>query len=419
LSGKDNVLAVSLNEYNAITDSLLFNEFNYLRYFDLYSSLSNPEILPLYDASASETLINNNLMAFTTCLPMNYAMQNAEKPRYAKEVQGVILSGRVIFPVTRSPVKGATVLLSYPDSVAYMNYCETDENGVFSFPLNDRLYNKEVFIIALGYPQGKNTVTIVPDDPFMSSSSVADGSYQEFPGAERIISDHQNIAMAFRVFYPSQAQASKPIHGSYSPYREDFYGRPDFTLIPAEYESLPDIFEIRKNLVPRLKIRVKDNYCLMTVYDDYLQLFFPQEAFVMLNNIPFPSFKNVLELNSDDIRSIEMKSRKYFYDNYLMYGIVSIVTRKPVMVEPYYSYRMASVSVMPETIEMPSVKEVKTGTLPDVRHSLYWRTAQTSLAEMAIIRFSTSDIKGSYQLKVYSVDRDGKLHVAEKLFTVL
>jgi hypothetical protein len=77
------------------------------------------------------------------------------------------------------------------------------------------------------------------------------------------------------------------------------------------------------------------------------------------------------------------------------------------------------VNVMPETFEIPSVKEANEGTLPDVRHSLYWRTERTSMAELSGIRFSTSDITGSYQLKVYAVTRDGKLKVTNKVFTVL
>ena len=418
-SGRDTILAMSLNEFNVVTDSILFDEMRYFRYFDLYSSLSCPEILPLFDASASDTAINNCLMAVTKCLSMEFTLQNTEKPRFAKEVQGVVLSGKVIFPATQKPVKGAIVLLSYPDSVAYMNYCTTNDKGEFSFTLNDKLFNRNVFIIVQGYPQGKDPVTVITDDPFAISSPVSYGSPFDCTGANKVISDHQNIAMAFRVFYAKEVQSSLPVLQHSFPYHEDFYGRPDFTLIPAEYESLPDIFEIRKNLIPRLKLKVKEDYCLMTIFDEYLQLFFDQEAFVLLNNIPYPSLKNVLELNSDNIRSIELKSQKYFYDNYLMYGIVSIKTRKPVTIEPYYSYRITSFDVMPQTNEFIWEKEGKEGTLPDVRHSLYWRTDRTSLDEISGIRFRTSDIKGRYQLKVYTIARDGKLRVADKVFTVL
>jgi len=67
---------------------------------------------------------------------------------------------------------------------------------------------------------------------------------------------------------------------------------------------------------------------------------------VLLNNIPFPSLKNMLELNSDNIRSIDIKRSKFFYDNYLMYGMVVINTVKPMAIEPYYSYVTTSVNVV-------------------------------------------------------------------------
>jgi hypothetical protein len=300
-----------------------------------------------------------------------------------------------------------------------MNYSVTNEKGEFSFTLNEKLYNRKVFLIAEGYPRDKDPVIIVADDPFLLSSSAADGSPLYYPGAAKLISDHQNMAMAFTVFYAKQVQDSLPALYKFASYRENFYGRPDFTLIPAEYESLPDIFEIRKNLIPRLKLKVKDDYCVMTIFDEYLQLFFNQEAFVLLNNIPYPSFRNILELNSDLIRSIELKSQKFFYDNYLMYGIVSIKTSKPVDVEPHYSYSVASVNVMPETTAIPALKEANGGTLPDLRHSLYWRTDRVSLDKITAIRFLTSDIKGNYRLKVYTVAGDGKLQVTDKIFSVL
>jgi hypothetical protein len=419
MADRDHILAISLNEYNTVTDSILFDEINYFRYFELYSSFANPEILPLFNDTTSEEAVNNCLIATTKCLPLDFTLRNPEKLLYAKEVLGVILSGKVVFSSTGKPVKGSIVLLSFPDSVTYLNYSVTDENGEFSYTLNEKLFNRKVYLIVQGYPQAENSVTILPDDPFMiASSTTAEASF-DHPAAEKVISCHKNIAMAFRVFYATKMQASLPVLHDQPSYRENFYGKPDFTLIPADYEFLPDIFEIRKNLIPRLKLKVRDDYCQISVFDDYLQMFYPEEAFVLLNNIPFPSLKNILELNSENIRSIELKSGKFFYDNYLMYGIVSVVTRKPVEVEPYYSYYIASVDVMSEQPEILFVNKPDEGTLPDVRHSLYWSTVPTSVTKMAEIRFRTSDIKGSYQLKVYAITTDGKLKVVDRVFTVL
>ena len=415
----DKILTISINEYNPITDSILYNEINHYRYFDLYSSLSRPEILPLFEASASEKYINDCLIALTRSLSMDFVFPSPDSKRYTRETEGVLLTGKVFFPETRLPVSGATILLSYPDSVAYMNYSITNDQGEFSFTLNSRLYNRQVYIIAQGYPHSSNPVSIVMDDPFRMTSSGIDESPLLHPCFETVVGSHQNIAMAYRVFYHDKTQPSQKVIRQHSTYTENFYGKPDFSLIPAEYESLPDIFEIRKNLIPELRLKVENNYCLMTVFDEYLQLFHSQQAFVLLNNIPYPSFRNVLELNSDAIRSIELKRNKFFYDDYLIYGIVAIRTTKPIEIEPFYSYHITTTAVIPDTDKTSSVEILHEGTLPDVRHSLYWRTSPTNISESSGIRFRTSDIKGRYHLKVFYRAPDGSLQCTEKEYSVL
>jgi hypothetical protein len=412
-------LLISVNEYNPITDNRLYSDISHFQYFDLYSSLSNPEIMPVFESTASEGYINDWLIAFTRSLPMNFVFLSQDNGSYIRETQGIMLTGRIISPVSQLPIAKSTVLLSYPDSVAQINYSFTNERGEFSFTLNDRLYNKEVYLMVMDFPHDGNTVKIITDDPFAITPSNTSAIPLYSPSFEPVINDHQNIAMAYRVFYSAKTQSSQPVIQKSPSGTKNFYGKPDFTLIPAEYESLPDIFEIRKNLIPGLKLKVENDYCTMTVFDDYLQLFYTQQALVLLNNIPYPSFKSVLELNSDVIRSIDIMRSKFFYDHFLMYGIVAINTIKPMVIEPYYSYHITTIRVVSDTIETAPMQMINEGTLPDVRHSLYWGTGRTPLTDTAGIRFSTSDIKGRYQLKVFYITADGSLHCADKVFTVL
>jgi hypothetical protein len=418
LASMDTFMLLSVNEYNPVTDSILFNEINYFRYFDLYSSLPHPEILPIFNEETPELYINQCLLAYPLDLSLGYALHPDQKQHYIKEREGIVLSGKLVFNSTGLPVKRASVLLSYPDSVAHLNYCITNEAGEYFFKLNEKLYNKKIYMVVQDYPQAENAITILQDNPF----EINDPDTVSLPllntRISGFVSSHLNIAMAYRVFYPVYAKEPVQARQKIASYTGDFFGNPDFTLIPAEYESLPDIFEIRKNLVPKLKIKVRNDYCYMTVFDDYLQLFQPQEAMVLLNNIPYPSFKNILELNSESIRSIEMKNYKYFYDNYLMYGILSIKTTKPVVVEPYYCYSITSVDVYSEVLSGNTGESWNNRTLPDVRHSLYWSSAVQTGKKYPGISFISSDIKGKYQLKLFYRSKNGMMHVAGNMFTV-
>ncbi|MBN1415853.1 MAG: hypothetical protein JW973_12185 [Bacteroidales bacterium] len=416
---QNNILAVSVNEYNPVTDSMLFNELSYCRYYDLYSSLSRPEVLPLFDTSATENYINDCLMACERTLPMDFILHARNENLYPRETIGIILTGRIESPVYQLPVDKMPVLLSYPDSIAHVDYSITSEKGDFSFTLNEKLYNKQLYLTAQGFPKSRDVVTIITDDLFRKTPSGTETTSFFHPCIEQMIKGHQNISMAYRVFYRNTQQSAEVVNYRITSYDRSFYGIPDFQLTPAEYEFLPDIFEIRKNLIPQLKLKLEDDYCSMTLFDNYLQIFHPQQAFVLLNNIPYPSLKNVLELNSDIIRSIAIKNDKHFYDNYLMHGIVDITTVKPVDTEPYFSTLITTVNVTPVTGKERAVPVEQEGSLPDLRHSLFWSAGRELDSAGTEIRFRTSDVKGKYQLKVFYIDPDGIFRCTEKAITVL
>ena len=417
VSGK--IFAVSVNEYNPVTDRLFYNEISHFMYFDLYSSLLQYNRLPLFDQNTSEEYINQCLMAVNKTLALDFILNKRNRTSPVRETQGVLLTGRVVSSGSQLPVERAIMLLSTPDSIPHVSYSVTNEKGEFSFTLNEKLYNRQLYLMVEGHPQNTDPVSIMADDPFRAPASGMSTITLVHPEVETAIQSHKNIALSYSVFYRDKNRLPPPVKYTNPSYQESFYGKPDFVLIPAEYESLPDLFEIRKNLIPMLKLKIEDDYCTMMVFDDYLYLYPTIQAFVMLNNIPYPSFRNILELNSDLIRSIEIKKGRLYYDQYLMYGIISINTTKPVMVEPYYSNLITTVRVEKETACIPFMQTTDVNSLPDVRHSLYWEPRSYVIDETGKVQFSTSDIKGKYQLKIFMAAPDGSLHWFDKIVTVL
>lgn len=412
------IFSAAVNEYNPVTDRLFYNEVSHFLFFDLYSSLLRYDLLPPFDRGTPEEYINQCLIAVNSTLPMDFVLHGKDRKGIVRETRGVILSGRVVSPVTREPVKRATVLLSTPDSVSHIHYAMTNDLGEFSFTLNEKLYNRQLYLMAEGYPQATNPVAIVADDPFRVPAPGMTTVSLAHPEVEKAIENHKNIAIAYSVFYRSKPGPYLQDFRDHPSYTANFYGKPDFMLIPSEYESLPDLFEIRKNLIPMLKLKVEDNYCSMRVFDDRLYLFPDRQALVLLNNIPFPSFKNVLELNSDLIRNIDIRQGRHYYDQYLMVGIVSINTTRPVTVEPYYSSLITSVRVERAGDASLPGQRMAEGSMPDVRHTLHWDTRFPCVDGTRDIRFRTSDIKGNYQFRVFTVAPGGSWHCDDKIITV-
>ncbi len=413
---KQKLSAAVIAVYNPATDSLLFNELGYLKYFSLYTSLANADILPVLGPETNAEYINNLLTACLNTRITDFLLHDNRKLTYVQEIKGISLSGKVINLPHHTPVSNAAVLLSYPDSTAHFDYTYTDKQGEFNFVLNNKLYGKQVYLIIQDRSERFNPVEIIINDPFVDNYPEKQSVQLTHPVIESSLAAFQNISLAHRVFYQNKNIQPVVLRKSQL-YTENFYGKPDFTLIPAEFESLPNIYEIRKNLIAGIKFDIEHDIFKTYIFDPYLQLYYAGPAFVMLNNIPFPSLRNILELNSDNIRKIELKRDKFFYDNYLMFGIMTIYTKTPVSIESSYCYKTVTTPSIIESSEIQEAVTEKTS-LPDIRHTLLWKTNQLLTENFAEIPFKTPDIKGSYRMKVLYIAPHGRVVCCEKEFYV-
>ncbi len=411
------ISATVISAFNPVTDSLLFNECSYLEYFSLYASLPDAGILPIFESEATEEYINNCLIACLTTRLTDFLLQADNRLKYVQEIKGISLNGKVISLPGKMPLSNTAVLLSYPDSVAHFDFTYTNKQGEFNFILNNKLYGKQVYIIVQDHSAGFNPVEIIINEPFLGNNPVKQAVQLTHPTTDIAISAFQNIALAYKAFYQNK-NIQPVVYRKSQSYAENFYGKPDFSLIPAEFESLPNIYEIRKNLIPGIKFDIEHDIFKTYIFDPYLQLYYSGPAFVLLNNIPFPSLKNMLELNSDNIRKIELKRDKFFYDNYLMFGIMAIYTKTPVSIESSYCHQTVTTPVIIEPSELPETL-IEKSNLPDIRHTLLWKTNQLLSEGNLEIPFKTTDIKGSYRMRIIYVTTDGKMTCSEKSFFVL
>lgn len=411
------ISAEVISAFNPVTDSLLFNECSYLKHFNLYAALPDAGILPVFEPEVTEEYINNCLIACLNTRLTGFMLHADNRLQYVQEIKGISLNGKVVSLPGKMPLSNAAVLLSYPDSAAHIDFTYTNKQGEFNFILNDKLYGRKVYIIVQDHSAGFNPVEIIINEPFFGNNPVKQAVQLAHPATDIAISTFQNIALAYRAFYQNK-NIQPVVYRKSQSYAENFYGNPDFSLIPAEFESLPNIYEIRKNLIPGIKFDIEHDIFKTYIFDPYLQLYYSGPAFVLLNNIPFPSLKNMLELNSDNIRKIELKRNKFFYDNYLMFGIMAIYTKTPVSIESSYCHQTVTTPVIIEPSELPETL-IEKSNLPDIRHTLLWKTNQLLSEGNVEIPFKTTDIKGSYRMRIIYVTTDGQMICSEKSFFVL
>ena len=412
-------LIVSINEYTDYIENKLFDELNYYNYLDLYSSVNNPGELPFFSISENEKHINECLLACPRTNIFQYIFDSKKLIKYRREKEGITLSGRIISNLTNSPIADACVLLSYPDTIAHIDYAFTNSEGEFCFNLNEKLCNRQIFLVVKDYPRKNNLIRIEIDDKFESiQCNISHIKYNEneFSG---IIETHKNIALTYKVF--SKKLENNEISNSLMPQvssKEHFYGKADQIIIPAEYDYLPDIYEINRNLIFGVRLDSTNGFYSIRLYDPITKIHSPNQALLLLNNIPYPSLKNISSLNTLFIRKIEIKNPTLYYDNFDINGIMAIYTKTLSKVEPYYSYCVTEIPLMYGDKIKINDTLLENTTYPDLRHNIYWNPNLKELQAKLQINFKTSDIKGKYWLKVLAISNDQELGTFRKILFI-
>ncbi len=101
---------------------------------------------------------------------------------------------------------------------------------------------------------------------------------------------------------------------------------PDATIYLSDYDELEDFKEIVRNILPGVFYNRSENK--VRVIDRGTQTLWPNEALVLLNNIPFPDPAFIAKLGSKQIKKIDLKKNHIIYGNIDLYGILSITTNQ-------------------------------------------------------------------------------------------
>jgi hypothetical protein len=193
-------------------------------------------------------------------------------------------------------------------------------------------------------------------------------------------------------------------------YNYNFYGRPDATTYLSDFSDLDDFKDIVRNIMPGVFYNVKEKK--VRVIDIGTQVLWPNEALILLNNIPFPDPAFVAKLGSKQIKKIELKKHYLIYGNLDIYGILSITTNQknvyalnPLYANIIYPYLVRNTSVM---LIGPDYSVKNDPIRPDLRTTLYWNPEiKLSSGSNATFEFYTSDLKGTYFVEVQGVSSNG------------
>jgi hypothetical protein len=332
-----------------------------------------------------------------------------EDPEYLPELEGHLIHGVMRLKSSGEPLRNSGISLSYVGKIARCQFSDTNEKGEFYFVVRE---------------PGTSEIVIQPLDPDVSGYYVDlkqsfNSNFSNYqPSVFKI--DSTNIDKL------NNAVISMQINNLYEPFRQkmqpapkkvipDFYGKPENTILMADYIELSTIREVVKEIIPNVYTLKQSGKLELKLINKLQSLPFENKPLVLVDGVPMYDFEKVLLINSKEIERADVINKRYFFSEYIFDGILSFVTRKgnlstmefdnTIFRQVYEGCLLSEEFYSPEY----SADSLKMSRIPDYRNTLYWSSGKhTQKDGNSLVEFYTSDESADYTIVVRGISTDGK-----------
>jgi hypothetical protein len=364
------------------------------------------------EKTGEKTDFNANSGVLLTCtagLSGNRSLntRNYRKCEYLVEDRGYIISGSVIN--TASPA-GTVISLSIPDTSVNLMYSVSNEEGRFFFQLDQRYYNRELYM-GIYDPKPGTSPNLKPDDKFAVQSPALVAFTGISDELRQYIRKSQTI-VGIQKAYHVQASVDEPATINTTVTGKVYY-RPDNLVVTSDYQPMNSLTEIVRETLPYVRLNRNSNEMALEIIDPEKKTLLKQPA-LFLNGMSVNNFDPIMNFGSEKIRRIETVFHKRAYGSLELNGIMAVFTTMDVKNEEIVSQGTLKqepvVFLSPSRQESPDYPSVsgKLSRDPDFRQLLYWNPQVIIQGGQDLtIEFYTSDNTGSYVIHIKGLTSNG------------
>lgn len=334
------------------------------------------------------------------------------------EKNGVLVNGKVLSIEEKSPVRGAIVLLSIPDSIPYFDYCISDSTGNFCFYLRNAVGTGNLVIQArsLKYPHCE--IKLIDNYIETEESQLQENmqfTYDQKKYAQAVINASYFNKFFTRNFPPETNNFSIPVE-----FKFPFYGEPTATVYPELFVDLPNFTEISRELLHGVQYREKKEGTSVKMYNYGGEEVFRDEPLKLLDGIPVFNAHVFSKMGTADIKKVDEIFYERFIGDLSFQGVLAVYSRKQSLswIEntqgvALYSYPCLQPAKNWNLIENPLTKS----NLPDFR-KVFYRNKIAEIKPENEFYFTSSDLKGKIIISVIAITKQNKILYASKQIEV-
>ena len=332
--------------------------------------------------------------------------------KYQAEKQEHFIYGSLLNSVTLQPDTGQYVFMSIPSKVADFQYARTDRNGRFRFTIPISEERRDIIIQPeLADRNNKIVIESAFSEVYPDSGNA---NFMSEPDNPDFISDWSANYQVSRIYEVAGSKDAEA--GVFQvPIKKRFYGKPDIELIMDDYIKLPVMEEVFFELMPGTFMRKKRTGYDITIADISDHKIFDHPPLLMIDGVVVKNPDIIANLDPEVVEKIDAVREKYFIGDYLIYGIINVITRDgdfSAVTLPSYAVRLNYRAIDPVlTFSSPeySTGDLKKSRIPDLRNTLYWNSsAEPDRDGRVKAGFWSSDYTSDYIITVQGMKSSGK-----------
>lgn len=324
------------------------------------------------------------------------------------ENEAYILEGRIKDIKTGQAFANENIFLSKIGAYADISTFSTNNNGQFYFNLPLKKGLHDISIQVKGHDELNLAVEL--KDKFMTEGfAPTPWSPESLKGEQLTFIKKQYENFRIRNIYKQKTFKETKDTCLYRG-QSSFYGKPENLIKVDDYIQLDSLEEYFHEFISTIKIKYHKKKPYMHIFSPDASRTFKQEPLIMFDGLILSDASQILNKRPRDIEKIEVVPFEYYYGSSHLYGIISVTSKKrnceldelPKNTSRYY------LPLFTKNVEFSEQEADIQKNYPDYRTDLLWEPNITlSYDKNFDLEFTTSNVKGEYELTVQGLSENG------------
>lgn len=344
---------------------------------------------------------SDNPIAFSKINSASEISSSTKSILILPELRGEIISGEIKSKNSQNSVNSVSIGLSIPGENFFFKVVKTNPSGKFYFTIDQDYSNPNIIVQVVSPFRNEYEIAVNGSTPIEVNALTNNFSVNETMISaikERAIATQ--IENAYFTTKKDSVLAKSNTKAFYKPLEKDYildaYSRFP-TLLETIIEVLKEVYYEKNN--NQYKLGVRD-------YDETIEVSEP--TLILVDGIMIQDANELIDLKMDTIYKVSIIQGGYYYGSNIFNGMISFISKN-------HDYELKAkgnfiatsnqiISNQDKDYYKPDYSKEENKRIPDYRHQLLW-LPQYDVSKP--ISFYTSDVKGTFEVKIEGFTTEG------------